>query len=67
MRAKTTIPTILLLLVTAVVFTRPARSEGEDRPDPGKMFANKCASCHAVPDPGLPADKVWINQVRETT
>lgn len=38
---------------------------GED-PAPATLFATACASCHAVPDPGLPADRIWIDQVRRT-
>jgi len=58
----------LLILVGAATFlAAPAVPKGEDRPDPGRMFAKQCANCHTVPDPGLPADRVWIDQVRETT
>jgi cytochrome c5 len=33
---------------------------------PAAVFGKRCASCHAVPDPGLPADRLWIDQVRRT-
>jgi cytochrome c5 len=42
-----------------------AAGAGED-PAPAKVFGEACASCHAVPDPGLPADRAWIDQVRST-
>jgi hypothetical protein len=33
---------------------------------PAELFAKSCAPCHAVPDPGLAADRPWIEQVRRT-
>ena len=57
----------LTVLGAATLLTPPARSAGGDQPDSARMFAKQCASCHTVPDPGLSVDKVWINQVRETT
>ena len=58
---------LLIILGAATLLSSLAFSQGKDRVDPGQMFAKQCASCHTVPDPGLPADKVWMNQVRETT
>ncbi len=33
---------------------------------PADLLGKACASCHAVPDPGLEVDRVWIDQVRRT-
>lgn len=35
--------------------------------DAQKLWTERCASCHAVPNPKLDADRVWIDQVRRTT
>jgi mono/diheme cytochrome c family protein len=43
-----------------------ALAAAAEDPAPAKLFADNCASCHAVPDPGLAADRPWIDQVRRT-
>jgi len=43
-----------------------AFAAGAEDPAPADLFGKACASCHAVPDPGLPADRIWIDQVRRT-
>jgi hypothetical protein len=34
---------------------------------PAELWAARCAACHTVPDPGLRADRAWLDQVRRTT
>ena len=58
---------ILVFAGAATLLCPPAASQGEDAPDPGRMYAKQCASCHTVPDAGLAWDRVWIDQIRETT
>lgn len=31
-----------------------------------KVYANRCASCHIVPDLSLKSDQVWLEMVRTT-
>ena len=38
-----------------------------EQPAPAEVFGKRCATCHAVPDPGLAVDRPWIDQVRRTT
>ena len=33
----------------------------------GKMFAERCASCHTVPDPAIKTDLAWLDQVNRTS
>ncbi len=52
-------------LLPGAVLARPA----EERPgaeDPARVFGERCASCHAVPDPDLRTDRAWLDQVRRT-
>ncbi len=31
-----------------------------------KVYTNRCASCHVVPDLSLKSDKVWLELIRTT-
>jgi len=33
----------------------------------GKVFQNRCASCHIIPDPAVATDRSWIDQVNRTS
>lgn len=33
----------------------------------GHLFHQRCASCHTVPDPALPTDLAWLDQVNRTS
>ena len=48
----------------ALAPARPAPAAGD--PDPGKLFGERCASCHTVPDPSLAPGRAWIEQARVT-
>ena len=50
--------------LAAALAARPGAAAGD--PDAARTFGDRCASCHAVPDPALAADRVWIDQVRRT-
>lgn len=41
-------------------------AEGGHGAGPGAVFRERCASCHAVPDPALRTDRAWLDQVRRT-
>ena len=34
---------------------------------PAALFQESCAACHAIPDPTLPMDLAWLDQVERTT
>ena len=36
-------------------------------PDAAHLFRARCANCHTVPDPALPTDRAWLDQVNRTT
>jgi hypothetical protein len=38
-----------------------------DEPEAARLWTERCASCHVVPEPKLPADRLWIAQVAGTT
>jgi len=42
---------------------QPQRAE----PDAEALFTQRCASCHAVPDPELRTDLAWLDQVNRTS
>ena len=54
------------LLGLAVLFVAEPTS-GRERPEVAGFFAKNCAACHTVPDPTVPADRAWLEQVRRTT
>ncbi len=55
-------------LAVAITALAPAMLVGQEphRNDPAKVFATNCATCHAVPDPGVATDKGWLAQLTET-
>ncbi len=32
----------------------------------GELFTRSCMACHLPPDPELPRDRAWLNQVKDT-
>ncbi len=32
----------------------------------GELFQRSCMACHLPPDPELPRDRAWLNQVKDT-
>jgi hypothetical protein len=38
-----------------------------DEQEAAALFAERCSTCHAVPDPALRTDRAWLDQVRRTT
>ena len=48
----------------------PIHSQGHDSENPrervAKLFANACSNCHLPPDPDLPTDRAWLNQIKDT-
>jgi len=31
-----------------------------------ELFSGSCAACHLPPDPALPTDAAWLNQIQDT-
>ena len=64
MRSRTfrLIPLGLLMVIASI-----AIGQGEDAFRPGPFFTSKCAMCHLVPNPKLPTDRAWADQVLRTT
>jgi len=54
-----------LLLTAAVLPLSATRADTEDAAK--ALFESRCATCHAIPDPGLRWDRVWLDQVKRTT
>ena len=71
--AKNVLPLLLVLSapVPAQESERPAEPQGHD-PTPaevvpaGKLFERSCVSCHLPPNPDLPRDRAWLEQVKDT-
>lgn len=59
-------PMTCLLLVAAAVWSSPAASKPDAVAEAGALFESRCATCHALPDPGLRTDRAWIERVRDT-
>lgn len=38
-----------------------------DEQEAATLFAERCSTCHTVPDPALRTDRAWLDQVRRTT
>ncbi len=34
--------------------------------DAGRLFKQRCASCHAIPDRELAGDRAWLGQLPKT-
>lgn len=47
-----------------------AQSQGHAAPaaikEMSKLFESQCSSCHLPPDPALPTDRAWLNQIKDT-
>jgi mono/diheme cytochrome c family protein len=55
-----------LALATAVALAVSPAADAKDEPDVAAMFQQRCANCHAVPDPALRTDRAWLDQVNRT-
>ena len=44
-----------------------ALTEAGETDKVAKTFAQRCASCHTVPDPMIRTDLAWLDQVKRTT
>jgi len=61
---------VLLLgaLGGALLLAAPRSLGGDDDgADPAALYRGRCATCHAIPDPGLRTDRAWLDQVHRTT
>ena len=56
------VPIVLLLAMVSL-----AIGQGDDAFKPGPFFEQKCSMCHVVPNPELPTDRAWADQVLRTT
>jgi len=63
MRTSTALGASLVGLVAVGLSALP--THGSDDPS-AALFAERCASCHTLPDPAMEADRVWAGQVRRT-
>ncbi len=61
-RALRLIPLVLLLVIASM-----AIGQGEGEFKPGPFFKSKCSMCHVMPNPKLPTDLAWADQVLRTT
>lgn len=64
------IASFLLVPLAAGAALLQARTGERDQDDlirsGKKVFANRCASCHVVPDLSLKSDKAWLEMIRTT-
>jgi cytochrome c2 len=56
---------IMALLGGAALLHPSVSHAGDD--DAGRMFAQRCAGCHTVPDPEIRTDLAWLDQVKRTS
>ena len=65
---KTALSLALLCVgwLCAAPFQGPPAS-ADEAGDAAALFAGRCATCHAVPDPALRMDLAWLDQVNRTT
>ena len=56
-------PAVLVLGLTGIA----ALTEAGETDYVAKTFAQRCASCHTVPDPMIRTDLAWLDQVKRTT
>jgi len=68
------------VLLSLLVLSAPVPAQESERPaDPqghaptpaevvaaGKLFERSCVSCHLPPNPDLPRDRAWLEQVKDT-
>jgi mono/diheme cytochrome c family protein len=52
-----------MIISAALLAAAAAADEVEDA---GRLFEQRCASCHAVPDPELAGDRAWLGQLPKT-
>ena len=63
-----TLPILLVaLLVTGALLPAPETAHADGDDDPAAIFRDRCASCHAIPDPALHTDLAWLDQVNRTS
>jgi hypothetical protein len=55
------------VLLLALVPSAFAQSDAKTKQRVKKMWADRCASCHTVPDPKIATDLAWLDQVERTT
>lgn len=68
-------PTLILLALNAPLLAQGLErspASQDDRPKAaevaaaGELFKSSCMACHLPPDPELPRDRAWLNQVKDT-
>jgi len=53
-------------LLASLALDEPGRAR-EAESGAGKLFTDRCADCHAVPDPAVRTDRAWLDQIKRTT
>lgn len=63
------IPVLWSVAVLAAITTSPTVTGQKPSAikSAGKVFQNRCASCHIIPDPAVATDRSWIDQVNRTS
>ena len=64
MRATYVLPLIGLGAAFALLDAPASRAGGPE--SSAKLFGERCASCHTVPDPKIATDRAWLDQVNRT-
>jgi len=52
--------------VLALSWQAPAIAQDGAATRAGRMFEDKCASCHTVPAPKFETDRAWLRRVKDT-
>lgn len=64
MRATHVLPLIGLGAAFALLDAPPSRAGAPE--SSARLFSERCASCHTVPDPKIATDRAWLDQVNRT-
>lgn len=54
------------IAVVAVLLVSATAASAQGNIAEGRKAFGRCSSCHAVPDPTLEAEKVWVSMIAES-
>jgi mono/diheme cytochrome c family protein len=55
-----------MIRTLAAALALAALARADDLEEAGRLFRDRCAQCHAIPDRDLPCDRAWLGQVPRT-
>ncbi|MFQ5505199.1 MAG: hypothetical protein ACE5F1_10425 [Planctomycetota bacterium] len=60
-------PCLAWALAASLLLAAAPAQERDRKLRVDELFRSRCATCHTVPDPAIPTDLAWLDQVKRTT